>query len=213
MTPSPTSASPDDLRRDGPAVLGIALPDRPAAWGRLGFDVRDGRITLSGVTLEFRDDDRDPSLIVDPPIDRVVDGLVLGGVLTPVAQVEQPNHVFAVDHVAVGTGDLDSTVEAIAAEGLEPRRRARDLRRGEGRAYAFYVMRTCILEIVGPRTPEPGRPARITGIAFTASDLDHLGAGASPARDAVQPGRRISVLDTVQAGCSMRVAVLTPRRG
>ncbi|MEX1156592.1 MAG: hypothetical protein WED12_05445 [Chloroflexota bacterium] len=203
----PTTSS--DFERGGPEMTGVVLPDGSAVWERLGFAVDQGRISLSGVTIELRDDDREPSLVLDPPIDRDVDGIVLGGEVTAVADVVQPNHVTAVDHVAVQTGDLDRTVEALAVQGLEPRRRAGDLRHGEGRAYAFYVLRTCVLEVVGPATPDPSRPARTTGIAFTASDLENLPVGASPPRNAVQPGRRISVLDA--AGSAVRVAILTPR--
>jgi hypothetical protein len=73
-----------------------------------------------------------------------------------------------------------------------------------------------IVEVIG--APEPaegtaGRPAGFFGLAFTVTDLDAtaawLGPRLHPAKDAVQPGRRIATLDRA-AGSTVAIAFMSP---
>ncbi len=195
---------------DAPRLTGVAVSDPPGAWRAAGFVVDADRFTVGGVTIVGADAGVTPRIALAPPVDGVVDGVAFGAVADAVSQASHPNRVRAVDHVAVHTGDLDRTVDAFAVHGLHPRRTAEDLRAGEGRRYAFYVVGTCVLEVVAPTVAHPGRAA-VTGVAFTADDLDHLPTLRGAVRPAVQPGRSIAVLDTEALGLGMRVAVLTPR--
>ncbi|MBV9662995.1 MAG: glyoxalase, partial [Actinobacteria bacterium] len=61
--------------------------------------------------------------------------------------------------------------------------------------------------------PTGDGPARFYGLAFTVADLDataaYLGDRLRPAKDAVQPGRRIATLDK-SAGSSVAIAFMSP---
>ena len=106
-------------------------------------------------------------------------------------------------------GDLDATVAALAADGLEARR-VRDA--GGGVCQAFYVLGTALLELAGP--VEGYDTPRFWGITFVVDDVDslkaRLGDRAGEPKDAVQPGRRILSLRR-EAGLSIPLAFLTPR--
>ena len=115
----------------------------------------------------------------------------------PTATTERrhPNGVTAVDHVVVGTPHVARTLAALAAVDLHPRRVVEGLRGGNS-AYAFVLLGTCVLEVIGPREHDPERtprPAAFVGLAFVADDLDAVAAldgVAGEPRDAVQPGAR-----------------------
>ncbi|WP_348246498.1 hypothetical protein, partial [Salmonella enterica] len=66
------------------------------------------------------------------------------------------NGITAVDHVVVGTPDVERTLQALAGIDLHPRRRVDGIRGGD-RAYAFLLLGTCVLEVIGPRTHDPTR--------------------------------------------------------
>lgn len=84
-------------------------------------------------------------------------------------------------------------------------------------AYAFFLLGTCVLEVIGPRDHDPGRapaPAAFVGLAFVAEDLAavaDLPDVAGEPHHAIQPGRRIVTLHTDAHGVSVPVALLTPR--
>jgi hypothetical protein len=106
-----------------------------------------------------------------------------------------PNGAFAVDHVVVLTGSLDRTVTALQAAGL-------DLRRRDERM-AFLRLGSYILEVV----ERAGDPARFWGLVVVVDDPGAV-PGAGPAKNAVQPGRRIATvkgLGTALAVMSRRV--------
>ena len=93
-----------------------------------------------------------------------------------------PNGAFAVDHVVVLTGSLDRTVAALQDAGL-------DLRRRDERM-AFLRLGPYILEVV-----ERGDdPARFWGLVVVVADPGAV-PGAGPAKNAVQPGRRIATVE------------------
>lgn len=124
-----------------------------------------------------------------------------------------PNGVVALDHVVVATDDLERTTAALHGLGLVPRRTVVGAR-GDGDdevAYRFFLLGTCVLELVGPTRPYGLGPARFTGLAFTTEALDALGSIAGAPRDAVQPGRRIATLRGAPLGVSVPVAFLSPR--
>ena len=200
-------------------LVGLTVGDRPRAWRSLGFDVDGDRMTVGGVTIELVGDDGDRGLLawsLDPPVDGGVDGLVHRHAPDPVAERAHCNGVAAVDHVVVGTPHVRRTLDALAAVDLEPRRTVEGLRGGD-QAYAFLLLGTCVLEVIGPREHDPGHPpapSAFVGLAFVARDLDAIGAldgVAGEPRDAIQPGRRIVTLRTAEHGVSVPVALLTPR--
>ena len=110
-----------------------------------------------------------------------------------------PTATAAIDHVVVTTPDIDRTVAALEAVGLEARR-VRDAE-ADGRPMPPGLLprsASPILEVVGPPEPTGDGPARFFGLAITVADLDAttaaLGDRLGEPKDAVQPGRRIATL-------------------
>src|SRR5690606_15388461 len=106
--------------------------------------------------------------------------------------------------------DLDRTIDALVATGLELRR-VRDL---GARQQAFFWLGEPILELVGPKEPSGTGPSRFWGLACTVDDIDRtaasLGEACGQPKDAVQPGRRIATLRHEPLGMSVPVAFMTP---
>jgi hypothetical protein len=200
------SASTTD---DRPALRALRLADDPATWTRLGFVVgADGVCRLGGVALELCGTGAG-----GVPAGAELDGLPPAASATAPSAGDQaghPNGAVAVDHVVAATPDVDRTVRALAAAGLEARR----VREAGTVRQSFYVLRTALLEVAGPAEPSGDGPAELWGLVVAVADLDalarRLGDDLGTVRDAVQPGRRIATLRD-SAGSSTAVAFLTAR--
>jgi hypothetical protein len=124
-----------------------------------------------------------------------------------------PNGVTAIDHLVVATPDLDRTVRALEVAGLQLRRTREGEAYGHRMRQAFFKLGSVVLEIAGPPSPMGEGPAGFFGVAFTVADLDTtaalLGSRLHPAKDAVQPGRRIATLDKA-AGSTTGIAFMSP---
>lgn len=188
-------------------LTGLRIADDPATWEALGFAVENDRAAVGGVTIELAGRDAGEGILAWS-----VDGLrseVLPSFSAEGAAAEHPNGVTAIDHVVAFTGDMEATMAALEADGMEARR-VRDA--GNGLRQAFYVLETALLELGGPVEGETS--ARFWGLTLVASDLDGLAERLGPLlgapKDAVQPGRRIATLRR-EARCSVAVAFITPR--
>lgn len=199
-----------------PRLVGLQIGDDAAAWGRVGFEVDGDRFHVGGVTIELTGPAGTRGILawsLEHPEPFSVDGLSHVERIDPCASTEHPNGATAVDHVVVSTPNVERTTHALERLGLTPRRtvegiRSRDL------VYRFFLLGTCVLEVIGPPDPAGDEPARFRGIAFVAEDLEHLAgtvAGAGEPREAVQPGRWIVTVDTEAAGISVPAAFMTPR--
>ena len=133
-----------------------------------------------------------------------------GGVLPYRDPPGDPAGWLHVDHVVAFTPDLDATVEALVAAGLD-HRRTRDA--GGGLRQAFFLVRPTLLELGGP-VPDREAPG-FWGLTLVVDDLDataaRLGDLLGTVKDAVQPGRRIATVRR-EAGLGLPVAVMTPRQ-
>ncbi len=148
---------------------------------------------------------------------QAIDGLdtaVAGQRATVAAHADQPNGVTGVDHVVVATPDLPRTLDALGGAGFQLRR-VREA--GNGVSQGFFVLGDALLEVVGPAEPQPGSTddrARFWGVTLVAADLEAtvaaMGGRVGEPRPAVQPGRRIAIVDRA-AGLGTRVAVMSPR--
>ncbi len=202
----------------GARLTALAVADEPARWQEAGFAVDDaGRCWLGDVAVTLT-----------PGTGRGVRAWTVEGITGPVdglpaidlppeepadAAVLHRNGTTAIDHVVVMTPDLDRTVAALEAVGLEARR-VRDADAG-GRPIrqVFFRLGDPVLEVVGPPEPSGDGPARFFGLALTVADLDAtataLGDRLGEAKDAVQPGRRIATLRR-SAGCTTAIAFMSP---
>jgi hypothetical protein len=129
-----------------------------------------------------------------------------------------PNGITGLDHVVAISSDLDRTVAALVAAGLDLRRVREEPTPAGAPRQAFFRLGATILEVVQepPEATERAggdRPAFFWGLAFVCPDLDRtvafFGDRASEIRPAVQPGRQIATLRR-GAGLSLPVALMTP---
>jgi hypothetical protein len=209
----------------GVTVDELAVADQPDAWSALGFEV-EGDVCVVG-DLRFR--------LAGPEAGRGLVGwslreagsTALDGLATtrserppPAESPPHPNGIAALDHVVAISPDLERTVAALEAGGLDLRRIREEPTPAGAPRQAFFRLGATILEVVqepAEATERAGgdRPAFFWGLAFVASNLDAtvaaLGDRVSEARPAVQPGRRIATLRR-SAGLSVPVALITPAR-
>jgi hypothetical protein len=210
----------------GPALVELVLAADPAAWRAAGFDVVGDRLRVGAVTLALAGaaaGERIVRCAVSGLGGTDFDGLPIAAADAPTAegQIEDAaahaNGVVRVDHVVAFTPDLDRTVAAGVALGLDLRR-IRDAPAPAGSPrQAFFRFGEPILEIAAapPGSPLNGDgPARFYGLAFVVDDLDAtaaaLGDRCGEPRDAIQPGRRIATVRR-EAGLGLPVALMTPR--
>jgi len=207
-------------------IAELHVGDDPLAWKTIGLDVDAGHTAHVGhVRLHIHPDAPRRGIfrwvLAGTPDEDVseVDGLPTGHGEPPSLSGLAPSHLLGaevIDHLVVGTPDLDRTVAAIERRLGLPLRRTRDAERaGQPKMrQAFFRMGEVVLEVVGP--PAPGRaggPAAFWGLAFTVASLaeavDFLGSElVSDPKPAVQPGRWIATVRP-EAGLSVPVALMS----
>jgi len=208
-----------------PALDELTVADSPDAWRDCGFEVDGDACALGEVRIRFAPAEGKRGLVGWSL--RGVDSTDLDGLPTTASDAsppgeasEHPNRITAIDHVVAISSDLDRTVAALQAAGLDLRRVREEPTPAGAPRQAFFHLGAAILEVVQepPEATERhggDRPAFFWGLAFVAPDLErtvaHLGEDrVSEIRDAVQPGRRIATLRR-GAGLSVPVALMSPR--
>jgi catechol 2,3-dioxygenase-like lactoylglutathione lyase family enzyme len=201
----------------------LMVADSPEAWGASGFAVEGDVCVVGGVRIRFLPSDEGRGLVGWSL--RGVESLDLDGLPTssgdrpspPEAPIH-PNGVTGLDHVVAISSDLDRTVAALTAAGLDLRRVREEPTPAGAPRQAFFRLGSTILEVVqepSEATERAGgdRPAFFWGLAFVAPDLERtvafLGDRAGEIREAVQPGRRIATVRR-SAGLSVPIALMTP---
>ena len=198
-----------------PTISALAVTDPPELWRELGFTV-DGSSCRIGSTVHTLGAVGDTG-VLSWSLDGVpVDGDDIEGLPTsqqPAVAGEPPSHangVTIIDHVVVFTPNIERMIGTLETLGVECRRMREA---GRGNVQAFFRFAETILEVVGPKESTGDGPARFFGLAFTVDDLDatasFFGDRLRPAKDAVQPGRRIATLDK-SAGSSVALAFMSP---
>jgi hypothetical protein len=202
----------------------LRLGDSPQAWSACGFAVEDEACVVGDLRLRFAEGQG--SRGIGGWSLRGLGSLDLDGLPTshgdgppPAEAPRHPNGVIGLDHVVAISSDLDRTVAALAASGLDLRRIREEPTPAGASRQAFFRLGSVILEVVQepPEATERAggdRPAFFWGLAFVAPDLEEtvafLGDRVSEIRDAVQPGRRIATLRR-SAGLSVPIALMSPR--
>jgi hypothetical protein len=204
----------------------LAVADSPQAWRGCGFEVEDDVCVVGETRIRFDPVEGGRGLTgwsLHGPASLDLDGLptARSDRQPPVEEPEHPNGVTAIDHVVAISCDLDRTVAALGAAGLDLRRIREEPTPAGAPRQAFFRLGTVILEVVqepAEATERAGgdRPAFFWGLALTAPDLEHtvafLGDRVSEIREAVQPGRQIATLRR-SAELSVPVALITPPPG
>jgi Glyoxalase/Bleomycin resistance protein/Dioxygenase superfamily len=197
----------------------------PVAWEATGFTVADGIAEVGSVRVRLAGTDAGRGLVSWSL--RGVDTGGFDGLPTelsqrpPAAGAPHPNGVVSVDHVVVFSPDLDRSVAALQAAGLDLRRIRDEPTPAGAPRQAFFRLGEVILEVIqapdgSPMLAEPDGPTRLWGISFLVEDLERaasaLGDLLGEPRDAVQPGRRIATVRR-EAGLGLPVALMTPGPG
>jgi len=215
-----------DTERDalsGVTIDEILIADEPDRWAALGFTVEEGRSRLGAVQLTFTGAESARGIVgwsLRDVASAELDGLAttLSARAPAPAAAGHPNGVIAIDHVVAMSPDLDRSVRALVAAGLDLRRIRDEPTPAGAPRQAFFRLGEVILEVV--QEPEEalerdgGRdgPARFWGLALRADELEPtvelLGERVGPARAAVQPGRQIATLRRA-AGLSLPVALMS----
>lgn len=211
------------MTASGIAVAEFGVADPADAWAAAGFTVGpDDVCRVGGVGIRLVGRDRGLG-IVGWALRGLPDGWGddLDGIPTATtdAVVGAPgpahaNGVLAIDHVVLLTPDLGRTVAALAGAGAAPRRERDGRLGGRPMRQVFFRFGEVIVEVVGsPEESNPG-PATLWGLTYVVDDVDAsaalFGDRASPVKDAVQPGRRITTLRHRDLGLSVRTALISP---
>jgi len=202
----------------------IAVADPPAAWEALGFAVGDGACAIGEVRIRLAGDEGGAGVLgwsLRGVASTELDGLPTQRSQTaaPETAPPHPNGIALLDHVVAITPDLERTVAALGAAGLDLRRIREEPTPAGAPRQAFFRLGAPILELVQEPAEVaarlgPDRPAFFWGLALAVPDLDATVAALGPERvgeprDAVQPGRRIATLRRA-AGLTVPVALITP---
>ena len=195
----------------------------PAAWERAGFLVGDGVAKAGSVRVRLVGEDGGRGLVSWSL--REVASTSLDGLPTElsdraaVVSPAHPNGVTAIDHVVVFSPQLDRTVSALRAAGLDLRRVREEPTPAGAPRQAFFRLGEVILEVIqapdgSPLLADPDGPSRLWGISFLVDDLEAtaaaLGDLLGEPRPAVQPGRRIATARR-EARLGLPVAFMSPR--
>jgi hypothetical protein len=215
--PDSTHQRASEQRRRGkalsaPTIDELTIADEPAHWAALGFDVADGRAQIGAVRLRFAGPAATPR---SPGIAgwslRELASAELDGLPTTISERHMPapapthpNGVLAIDHVVAVSPDLDRSVTAMQAAGLDLRRVREQPTPAGAPRQAFFRLGHEILELiqeperVATRAGGTDRPVRFWGLALLVEDLDRCAQLLAPhvgeVRPAVQPGRRIATV-------------------
>jgi hypothetical protein len=202
----------------------LVVADSPGAWAAVGFSVEGETCVIGDVRIRLSGEGEGRGLSGWSL--RGVEATELDGLPTtrsdrppPGEAPPHPNGIAAIDHVVAISPDLERTVTALRAAGLDLRRVREEPTPAGAPRQAFFRLGATILEVV-QEPPEaiergggPDRPAFFWGLALIAPDLEATVAGlgdrAGEIRDAVQPGRSIATLRR-SAGLGLPIALMTP---
>jgi hypothetical protein len=209
-----------------PTLDELTIADTPAAWRECGFEVDGEGCVLGEVRVRLAGEEAGKGLVGWSL--REVAATDLDGLATsrsdsppPPRPPAHPNGVTGLDHVVAISPDLDRTIGALKAAGLDLRRVREEPTPAGAPRQAFFRLGAPILEVVqepaGARERAGGsgdRPAFFWGLALVAPDVDASvawlgGDRVGEAREAIQRGRRIATLRR-SAGLAVPVALISP---
>ena len=193
-----------------PTIDTILIADPPETWAAAGFTVDyDDSCRVGSVRIRLAGPDAGKRIVSWTLRDVPSSTASIDGLPTDASSAEAPeapsteppvhdNGVETIDHLVILSPDVDRTIAALAAVGVEPRstRQVDAEQYGFEARQTFFRMGEVILELIGPNEPMDGaadRPAGFFGLAYTVRDLDataalladHIGR----VKDAVQSGR------------------------
>ena len=201
------------------AVVALEVVSPVEPWQAIGLHVVDGRTSVGGIELRFRQPEGDEAVRIDrwvladcPQAVADIDGLATAHTDTvpPAVAIDHPLGAARFDHLVVMTSSLERTCGAIEAATGEPLKRIREagpIRQG------FHRLGGLIIEVVeSERVTAP--TASFWGFVLIVDDLEatcaRLGDDlVSAPKAAVQSGRMIASFRAA-AGLGLPIALMTP---
>jgi hypothetical protein len=203
--------------------LEITLADEPERWETLGFSVSDAAVQLGSVRIALAGEDAGQGILgwsLHGLTNAELDGLPTSPAKqAPTGYTEHSNGIVAIDHIVAMTPNLDRSMAALQAAGLDLRRIREQPTPAGAPRQAFFRLGEVILEVVqepeevlAKRADGTDGPTRFWGMALLSKDLDltveRFGEHVSEIRAAVQPGRRIATLRR-SAGLTVPIALMS----
>lgn len=227
---------PTERPRNPGRLLELQVADDPAAWSAAGFTVIGDEVHLDPIVVRLtgRGDDGRGGITGWTVSGLAIAEGTLDGLATTsrpasidataasrhgheaAAPAAHPNGTVRLDHVVVLTPDLDRTIAACEAAGLDLRRVRDTTGNGSPMRQAFFKLGPVVLEVVGgdvgTGAPAVDAPATFWGLAVDVADLDEtaatMGDGLGRVKTAVQRGRRIATIRTKALGVSVAIAAM-----
>ncbi len=212
-----------------PEIDALTIADDPEVWRAAGFSVDDDNTCRIGtVRIELvgasgangkrgirRWSLRNANRVTGGALMTDLDGLRTStSVRPPPEPASHPNGCTRIDHLVITSSDGAATAEAFEHAGWRLRRVRDADNYSVPMQQRFFRAGEVILELIAPTQPSRRRPTQLYGLALIAPDLDEtvkfFGGGCNPAKDAVQPGRRIATLRTRDYDMSVAVAFISP---
>lgn len=201
----------------------LTLADDPDRWAALGFDVTGRHCQIGTVRVRFSGPQ--PGVGIAGWSLRDANSTELDGLATTISEAPvpasapaHPNGAIAIDHVVAASPQLDRSIAALQAAGLDLRRVREEPTPAGAPRQAFFRLGNEILELVQEpeevieRAGGPAHPARFWGLALLVEDLDstlaRLAEHAGTPRAAVQTGRRIASVRR-SAGLAVPLALMS----
>jgi hypothetical protein len=209
----------------GVTIDEIGLADEPDQWRGLGFSVDGDLLALGTIRLRLMGRGAGKGIVawsLRGAASSELDGLPTEASTSASHESasRHPNGVSMIDHVVAFSPQLERTIDALRAAGLDLRRVREEPTPAGAPRQAFFRLGETVLEVVQIPDGELARAggkdaqARFWGLALIAGDLERsvaaLGEHVSEIRAAVQPGRRIATLRR-SAGLAVPLALMTPR--
>ena len=192
-----------------PALRSLVVGDAPEPWEQLGFTVIDSTVELGRVTIVLVGDDGERGIIgwSLAGVDENVDGLASIPLVDTTSGSNFGDHnngVFRVEGITLHSDDLDRSVMAFEAAGLQ--------QRDPG---VFWAGRSIIAleqapagEAINAGTASFGRLSLGTDDFDRTAEL--LGSGLGEPRPASQEGRIVGTVDAEQVGISVLIDIVSP---
>ena len=206
-----------------PTISELTLADDPAHWEALGFALDGEQAQIGAVSVRFAGARAGHGILAWSL--REIASTELDGL--PTSRSEQahaerapahPNGVIAIDHLVAVSPDLERSVSALRAAGLDLRRVREEPTPAGAPRQAFFRLGEEIVEVVQEpaevvqRAGGPQRPAHFWGLALRVVDLGASAAAFAPhvgsIRPAVQPGRQIATVKR-SAGLAVPLALMS----
>ena len=205
-----------------PTISELTLADDPARWGALGFALEGDAAQIGAVWVRFAGPQpgrRILSWSLREIASTELDGLPSRSEAGARERAPvHPNGVIAIDHIVAISPDLERSMGALQAAGLDLRRVREEPTPAGAPRQAFFRLGAEILEVVQEpdevlkRAGGPQRPAQFWGLALQVADLERAVASLEPhvgtVRPAVQPGRHIATVRR-SAGLAVPLALMS----